>query len=464
MAAAPESGDRRVRVGAVPPASRNGMTAAQARAVCPTCRRPSGIARTRSAPPAAALADVAATVEPTRRVDRGRHRLPRLRRQRGAVRHRKPSSRRFSRHAPSGRGSAHLRRHRRARSCRHASPRATGGGVRIVAAGDEAAYLAPLPVALLDPDAATAATLAAWGVDRIGQLAALPAGEIAHRLGADGDPARRGWRAATTTSPPLPDARRRRSSSRRVELEYGIDRVEPLLFVLRRLLDRMTGRLALHGLACGALELRPRTRKRRRRTIPDDHARGADHRDQGAAHARPRAPRAPAAARRRRRAHDHRHHHTRATDPARFLSTERSLPAALAATIARLAALCGPDRVGAPVCRVAPTDGVPMAPVGAGTAHGRQNGSPAHGRRRCAAPRSDDTGRHRPHATGSHRIALRAFRRRPPLEVFESARTASTTCAAPGSGDASSIWRARGACAASGGPPIRTRASTTTSS
>src|SRR6266481_5800566 len=60
------------------------------------------------------------------------------------------------------------------------------GGVRVVPRAEEHAFLAPLAVELLDPDPETRATLASWGVTRIGDLARLPAGELAHRLGPAG--------------------------------------------------------------------------------------------------------------------------------------------------------------------------------------------------------------------------------------------------------------------------------------
>src|SRR5437899_2339431 len=55
------------------------------------------------------------------------------------------------------------------------------GGVRVVPRVEEHAFLAPLAVELLDPDPETRATLASWGVTRIGDLARLPAGDVAHR-------------------------------------------------------------------------------------------------------------------------------------------------------------------------------------------------------------------------------------------------------------------------------------------
>ena len=50
------------------------------------------------------------------------------------------------------------------------------GGVRIISPSEERAYLDPLPIALLDPDETLVVTLASWGIRRISDLVALPAG------------------------------------------------------------------------------------------------------------------------------------------------------------------------------------------------------------------------------------------------------------------------------------------------
>ena len=63
---------------------------------------------------------------------------------------------------------------------------ARAGEVTVVPPGREPPFLAPLPVALLEPSPDTLATLQRWGVHTIGELEALPAGGVAVRLGAEG--------------------------------------------------------------------------------------------------------------------------------------------------------------------------------------------------------------------------------------------------------------------------------------
>ncbi len=272
------------------------------------------------------------------------------------------------------------------------------GGVRVVARAEEPAFLAPLAIDLLDPDADTRATLTSWGVTRIGDLARLPAGEVAHRLGPAGALLARRARGeddeilrcrATPTT--LVEA---------ITLEYGIDRLEPLLFLLRRLLDQLASRLALHGLACGALD------------VTLEHERGA-------AYPRRVVPAAPTADAKvllvlvrthleRQPADDAVTGLRIAAATARVRTTQLDLfrsngpsAVALAATIARLAALCGPERVGRPV------DVDSHRPDAA-----------------AVTGFTDPTTSPPAHSNGvptDARVALRAFRPPVALEVFESA-------------------------------------------
>ena len=52
-----------------------------------------------------------------------------------------------------------------------------------VPAGEEARFLAPLPLARLAPEMELGETLERWGIRSIGELAKLPEGEVASRLG-----------------------------------------------------------------------------------------------------------------------------------------------------------------------------------------------------------------------------------------------------------------------------------------
>src|SRR2546423_1309492 len=59
-------------------------------------------------------------------------------------------------------------------------------GISIIPEGDEAKYLATLPVSLLAPPEEIAETLARWGIRTFRDLAALPDIGIAARLGEEG--------------------------------------------------------------------------------------------------------------------------------------------------------------------------------------------------------------------------------------------------------------------------------------
>jgi protein ImuB len=130
----------------------------------------------------------------------------------------------------------------------HARP-----GVTIVAPGGEAEALAPLPVAILEktehvPSLHTSdlvvqmlSTLQRWGVKTLGELAALPPGDLASRLGRQGLV----WQAIARgddVRPLVPTLEEERFESS-LELEWPIEGLEPLSFVLTRLLEPLSTRL-----------------------------------------------------------------------------------------------------------------------------------------------------------------------------------------------------------------------------
>jgi protein ImuB len=132
---------------------------------------------------------------------------------------------------------------------------AADGEVQVLAAGREAAWLAPRPLDLLDLDPALATRLNRFGVRRLGDLARLPRASLATRLGPGALPlldlARGVGRAV-----PLPANAPDRIEEAQ-DLEHAIESLEPLAFVLRGMLSRMAERLEVRGLGCGdiALEL-----------------------------------------------------------------------------------------------------------------------------------------------------------------------------------------------------------------
>lgn len=122
-----------------------------------------------------------------------------------------------------------------------------------IAAGSMAKALAPLPLAALPAPEGLRWALAAMGLKTLGDLAALPAAGIAARFGADGALMQRlAWGddprpiVPFRPAPPLVES---------LALEWPAEGLEPVLFALKTVLDRLTARLAGRGLALTRLEV-----------------------------------------------------------------------------------------------------------------------------------------------------------------------------------------------------------------
>ncbi len=123
----------------------------------------------------------------------------------------------------------------------------------IVPPGEEARFLAPLPLARLSPAIEIAGTLERWGIRSIGEFAKLPPGEVESRLG---DLGRRFHCSARGLDPrPLEPRLPPLSLSEGMELEWPLVSLEPFLFLGNAALERLVGRLDSQGLACRRLEL-----------------------------------------------------------------------------------------------------------------------------------------------------------------------------------------------------------------
>jgi protein ImuB len=127
-------------------------------------------------------------------------------------------------------------------------------GVSVIPHGDEAKFLGSLPLTLLEPAPEMLETLERWGIRRFRDLAALPELGLAERLGPEGLRLRKlargeGDRPLVPVDEPLRFAEE-------AELEYPVELLEPLAFVLARLLNDLCARLESHGLAANELRLR----------------------------------------------------------------------------------------------------------------------------------------------------------------------------------------------------------------
>src|SRR5207247_6413751 len=98
-----------------------------------------------------------------------------------------------------------------------------------------------------------AATLRRGGIPRLAGLARRPVAEVATRLGPAGAAlirAARGEDERPLAPEPLPAV-----VEEAVALEYALDSLEPLLFVLRGLVERAVARLGLAGIGCARVAL-----------------------------------------------------------------------------------------------------------------------------------------------------------------------------------------------------------------
>jgi protein ImuB len=133
----------------------------------------------------------------------------------------------------------------------------------IINAGDELRHLGPLSIKQLDCSLAGVEpgkaeeiyeTFALWGVRTFRDLAELPLAGVAERLGQEGVRLQklaqgRTDRALRLVRPPI-------GFEQSLELEHAITELEPLSFVLSRLLNQLCANLNEHALATNELRLR----------------------------------------------------------------------------------------------------------------------------------------------------------------------------------------------------------------
>jgi len=133
------------------------------------------------------------------------------------------------------------------------SPEPSGGEIRILEAGSEQRFLAKLPIDTLDPSDALAETFTRFGVQTVRDLLALPRRSLAARLGPEAMQLVALVRGERAEEPlPEPDLT---LLTEAIDLDYAIDRLEPLSFVVKGLLSRLRERLEARRLACGDLHL-----------------------------------------------------------------------------------------------------------------------------------------------------------------------------------------------------------------
>lgn len=123
----------------------------------------------------------------------------------------------------------------------------------VVPPGEEARFLAPLPVERLAPELSLSVALSRWGVRTAGDLARLPAAEVGTRLG---DPGRRLHEAARGLDPePFVPRLPALAFTEGASLDWPVVALEPFLAFAGAALERLVRRLAAEALGCARLEL-----------------------------------------------------------------------------------------------------------------------------------------------------------------------------------------------------------------
>jgi len=127
-------------------------------------------------------------------------------------------------------------------------------GITVIPEGEEARYLSGLPVQTLAPSAEALETLERWGIRTCAALGALPVLELSERLGQEGVRLQELARGAHTRSLVL--AEPAQTLEEEMELDDAVEDLEPLSFVLGRLLDQVCARLAARALSAAAIHVR----------------------------------------------------------------------------------------------------------------------------------------------------------------------------------------------------------------
>jgi len=126
-------------------------------------------------------------------------------------------------------------------------------GVTVIPPGKEAETLAPLPVNLLGGSAGCAELLDLWGIRTFGEFAKLPPLGVAARLGDEGVALQRLARGEGYRQLRPAEAALRFDAE--MELDHPIDLLEPLSFVISRLLNEVCDQLRGRSLATNELRL-----------------------------------------------------------------------------------------------------------------------------------------------------------------------------------------------------------------
>jgi protein ImuB len=126
-------------------------------------------------------------------------------------------------------------------------------GVTVIPVGEESVRIGNLSLEALRIPFEFVETLKRWGIRTCAEFAALPEIAIVERLGQEG---LRWWRLARgADDQPLIAKEFPSNFEEHLDLDSPVDLLEPLLFVLNRLLEQLCTRLRMHILAIGEIKV-----------------------------------------------------------------------------------------------------------------------------------------------------------------------------------------------------------------
>jgi len=114
-------------------------------------------------------------------------------------------------------------------------------GITVIPSGTEAARLRDLPLSVLNPSPEILETLERWGIRTLGAFAKLPSVQVSERLGQEGVKLHK-LAQGLWARPIVPHVEALRFVEA-MDLDYEIRTIEPLTFILSRMLDQICSRM-----------------------------------------------------------------------------------------------------------------------------------------------------------------------------------------------------------------------------
>jgi protein ImuB len=125
--------------------------------------------------------------------------------------------------------------------------------LQVIASGEEATLLAPLPLSVLDLTKTQTETFGLWGIHTLGLLAALPEKELIARMGQDGKRLRQ--LARGELSHLFQTVEQGFTLEERMELDTPVELLDSLLFVVGVMLDQLILRATARILALASVTI-----------------------------------------------------------------------------------------------------------------------------------------------------------------------------------------------------------------